>query len=82
MKCDAIMAVRLDRRRENSVKLQETLTKHGCAISARFGIHEAGDRCAEDGLILLCLTGDKSEFSALEKDLKALEGIGVKMMDL
>ncbi|OHD58189.1 MAG: hypothetical protein A2014_12505 [Spirochaetes bacterium GWF1_49_6] len=42
MNCSAVMVVRIEKRAKEAVKVQEVLTKYGCNISARFGIHETG----------------------------------------
>ena len=64
-----IMAVMLDKRREEAPKFQEILTKHGCIIKIRLGIHEVEQVCAEEGLIILHLVGTDEEVKNLEKDL-------------
>ncbi len=81
--CGAIMALRLDKRMQTAVPVQEVLTRHGCAIRMRLGLHEASkDYCAEEGLILLQVCGTEQEVLALEADLGALEGVRVKKMTL
>ena len=81
--CGIIMALRLDKRVQSAVKMQEVLTTHGCAIRMRLGLHEASkDYCAEEGLILLQVCATPDEAAALESDLAAIEGIRVKTMSL
>ena len=81
--CGTIMAVRLTRRVNSAVQVQEALTKHGCVIRMRLGLHETSkDYCAEDGLILLQVCATAEETAALEADLAALEGVRVKTMAL
>ena len=82
MSCRTIMAVRIDRRSLEAAKVQQTLTKHGCIISLRIGLHEIGNVCAEDGLVLLNVCGKAKELAALKKDLRAIKGVKVKSMEV
>jgi hypothetical protein len=78
-----IMAISLEARNRFAPNLQEILTKHGCIISMRLGLHETSkDLCAERGLILLQLCGDEDEISALNKDLSKIEDIKVNAMSI
>ena len=46
-----IMAIALEGRNRFAPNLQEILTKHGCIISMRLGLHETSkDLCADRGL--------------------------------
>lgn len=78
MACYNVMTLLVNNRVQNAPKLQEELTKSGCMIKVRLGLHEAGDVCSNDGLIVLQLTGSKEEIAALEKTLNSLEGIVAK----
>jgi hypothetical protein len=82
-KCGTIMAIMLDHRVQNAVAVQTALTKHGCLIRTRLGLHEVDkDFCADWGLVLLQLAGCGDEVEALKADLEAIEGIRVKSMML
>jgi len=73
----------MDNRVSNALKLQEVLTKNGCSIRARLGLHEASDDvCANDGLIILQPCGEKENVEQLVKDLNNLNGINAKLIDL
>ena len=62
---------------------QETLTRHGCNIRLRVGLHEAGEgRCADDGVILLQVCGEQGEVDRLMAALEATPGVTAKLMDL
>ncbi len=83
MSCYYVIGVRVDNRVGNALKIQETLTKNGCIIKSRLGLHEVSETaCANDGLILLQPCGEKEEIERLVKDLNALEGIRAKLIDL
>ncbi|MGI6706657.1 MAG: hypothetical protein ACOX6S_10610 [Clostridia bacterium] len=83
MSCYYIIGVRMDNRVDNAVKLQEVLTKNGCKIKARLGLHEVSDdECANDGIIVLQPYGTKEDVEDLVKDLNSLEGITARYLDL
>lgn len=83
MSCYYVIGVRMDNRMGNALKFQEALTKNGCKLKARLGLHETSeDSCANDGLIILQPCGEKAEVEKLVKDLNKLEGITAKLIDL
>ncbi|MFA9381211.1 MAG: hypothetical protein ACERKO_09130 [Acetanaerobacterium sp.] len=83
MHCYFIIGVRMDNRVSNALTFQEVLTKNGCNIKARLGLHEVSDNvCANDGLIILQPCGEKEEIEQLVKDINSLEGISAKLIDL
>ncbi|HXK77753.1 MAG TPA: hypothetical protein PKY19_04635 [Oscillospiraceae bacterium] len=73
----------MDNRVGNSMSLQQALTRNGCKIKARLGLHEANeDVCARDGLIVLQPCGEKEEVERLVRELNRLDGITAKLIDL
>ena len=76
------MAIRASQRRENVEALQRVLTAYGCNIKMRLGLHEAGDACSEDGLIILHLVDLDGEVAAFKKELDKLSGIRYDVMDI
>lgn len=83
MSCFYIIGVRMNNRTSNAMRFQEVLTKNGCQLRARLGLHEAGgDVCANDGLIVLQACGTKQEVESLTAELNALEGVTAKLIDL
>lgn len=82
MGCYNIMAILINHRSKKAVHVQEVLTKHGCTIRMRLGLHETGDACTEEGLVLLQICGSVEEISALESDLNTLEGVKAKTMSI
>ena len=78
-----IMALTIDPRTAHAPEVQTVLTKHGCIIKTRIGLHEVQeDSCSERGLILLHVNSDSIEVEQLEDDLKDIQGITVKCMTL
>ncbi len=76
-----ILGIRISDREHEVSLVQNVLTKFGCSIRTRLGLHEVKDGyCAPGGLILLELTGDPSEFIKLENELLSIEGLDVKKM--
>ncbi len=80
MNCRTIMVVVISKRIAEALKVQQVLTKHGCIINLRVGLHETGDVCADDGLVLLHLCGTKTEIAALKTDLNKIKGVKAKTM--
>lgn len=79
MECN-IMIVKIGERRKKSPEVQEVLSKFGCSIKTRLGLHETGDVCSEEGVLVLQLTGEKSEMLGLEHALNKLESVKAKMV--
>lgn len=78
-----VIGIRMDNRVSNASSFQRVLTKNGCKIKARLGLHEVGEElCATDGLIILQPYGEKDEVEQLVKELNALDGIKAKLIDL
>ena len=63
--------------------MQELLTKHGCIIKTRLGLHEAaGTMCSSKGLIILeFVSGSDNEVSELEAELNKLKNVLVRRME-
>ena len=78
-----IIGIRVDNRVANAVKLQEVLTKDGCNIKTRLGLHDtSGDECATDGIVILQPYGEENEVKSMVEDLNSLEGIKARLIDL
>lgn len=82
MSCYNVMAVLVNHRSKKAPEMQEVLTRHGCIIKVRLGLHEAGDACSEEGLIILQLCGSKEAIKALEEELNGLEGVKARNMEI
>jgi hypothetical protein len=73
------MAVLLDKRTDAASKVQEILTKYGCIISSRIGLHQVS-KCTEEGLIILHICGSDEEVVNLEEELSAVHRVKVQKM--
>ena len=73
-----IMIVKITERAQISPKVQEILSKFGCIISMRLGLHDAGDRCSSNGFLVLQLCGEKEEMAKLEAELNAIDEVKAK----
>jgi cytolysin (calcineurin-like family phosphatase) len=76
------MLIKLDQRIQKAVDVQALLTRYGCNVKMRLGLHEAGDVCSNQGLILLQLTGEGKELKQFEKELNEIEGVKAKMVGI
>ena len=81
--CCYIIGIRVNHRVANAVGLQELLTKYGCNIKLRVGLHETSEKyCSDDGVIMLQVCGEKADLEAMLAALNAVEGIKAKMLEL
>jgi hypothetical protein len=78
-----LVFIKLHARNTEAVKVQEILTKHGCHINVRLGLHEFNEAaCSNEGLIVLQVKPDTKATAALLKDLKTLKKTDVKALSL
>jgi len=76
-----VLGVYVSDRVQDATQIQPVLTKYGCSIRTRLGLHNLEDLYAGDvALILLELTGDMEECLRLENELLAIDGVEVQKM--
>ena len=77
----SIMLIKISPRNEIAPKVQELLTKHGCIIKTRLGLHEAStNSCSQSGLIILDLLNEnQDEINELKNKLNNLDGVNAKV---
>lgn len=81
MKEVRVLGVMINDPTKGANKIQGILTKYGCCIRTRLGMHDMGEMyAAETGLMLLELTGDIQECLRLENELLELEGVDTQKM--
>lgn len=77
-----IMAIKLGERRKNSPDVQQVLSKFGCSIRMRLGLHETENVCSDEGLLILQLTGDTDEMKKLESALNGMDDVKARMIKI
>ena len=78
-----IMAVTIDPRSAHAPQVQTVLTKYGCIIKTRLGLHEVSrDSCSEEGLIILHIHSSLDEIETLKNELLDVDGVKVKYISL
>ena len=76
-----IFGVHITDRLQHVSDVQELLSKYGCNIKTRLGLHEVDKTyCAANGLLILEMFGDDSTCQELAKKLNAVEGVEVQQM--
>jgi len=76
-----ILGVHITKRVPEVSLVQTVLTKHGCTIRTRLGLHEVKDDfCSPDGLIILELTGTREDYVKLENELRKIHGLEIGKM--
>lgn len=73
-----IMVIKVDQRVQKAPGMQTVITKYGCNIKVRLGLHEAGDVCSNQGLIILQTVGDREELKKFEDELNNIDGVKAK----
>jgi len=76
-----ILGIRLEDRAKNAAALQEILSKYGCSIKTRIGLHDVENgKCSNSGVIILEIIGTDDEKSEFEKALKSVGGVDIQKM--
>ena len=76
-----VLGIYIQERSKNALAVQNLLTKFGCSIKTRLGLHEVVDGfCSNSGLILIELTGEKTEMENLENELRKLGEVKIQKM--
>ena len=79
-----VMMIKVEPRVSTAPIVQDILTKYGCIIHTRIGLHEATkDSCSNSGLIVLNLLSDEQEeIKKLQEELNKIEGIIIKLIEV
>lgn len=76
-----IIGIQVEDRLDEAQQVQEILTRYGCCIKTRLGLHNVdGNNCSQAGIIILQLIPDDEKGELLVKAMKKLEGVHVKEM--
>lgn len=77
-----ILGVKITDRIKEAGEVQKVLTRYGCSIKTRLGLHEVSDDfCSSSGLILLELTGPTDDQEKLHDELGNIPGVITRRMD-
>lgn len=75
-----IIGIKISNRLESAVAVQEILTKYGCIIKTRIGLHEEiNGQCSPKGLILLEIIDDDTSVN-VANELCDIEEIEIQQM--
>ena len=78
-----IIGIKLPQRIETAPAFQEILSKYGCNIRTRLGIHDIAEKyCSPDGVILLDVVADDEIIESMVKDLEDISGLKYKILSL
>ncbi len=81
MEKHVIYGVHITDRTKRAVEVQQMLSKYGCYIKTRLGLHDTSSNiCSPNGLILLEMLNDGPESTELFNELSAIDGIDVQRM--
>ncbi len=76
-----VLGVHITDRIKHVAAVQKVLTKYGCSIKTRLGLHEASeDFCSPNGLMILEMVADNKESRAMISELGKITGVEVKKM--
>jgi hypothetical protein len=82
MEKTVVLGILLSQRHNSAQKFQEIITKHGCIINTRIGLHHATkNSCPTGGVILLDLIGEEADIQSLENDLKTLPEVQLEKIE-
>jgi hypothetical protein len=78
-----VVLVKIDHRSSEATKVQEILTQFGCSIKVRLGLHEVSKEfCANDGLVILEVEGEKAEIEKMLAALNAVDYVSAKYIEM
>jgi len=78
-----VILVKIDQRSSEATKVQDILTKYGCNIRVRLGLHEVSNEFyANDGLVVLEVQGDRDILDKMIEELNALEYVQAKLVEM
>lgn len=78
-----VVLIKIDSRSTEAIKVQEVLTEFGCNIKVRLGLHEATEaKCANAGLVVLEVGGDKAEITDMIDKLNAIEYVKAQHIEM
>lgn len=78
-----VILIKIDHRSSEAAIVQNILTEYGCNIKVRLGLHEVSHEfCANDGLVVLEVEGDKRKLNTIVKKLNAVEYVEAQLIEM
>jgi hypothetical protein len=78
-----VVLIKIDHRATEATRVQGILTDFGCNIKVRLGLHEVSKEfCANDGLVVLEVEGEKAIIDQMLEKLNAIEYVNAKMIEM
>ncbi|MGQ9473804.1 MAG: hypothetical protein ACUVQZ_10425 [Candidatus Caldatribacteriaceae bacterium] len=79
-----LLLIKVGNRSNNALKVQEVLTRYGCNIKVRLGLHEFAPECEgeDEGIILLEVMGKEEEMVKMKADLENIEKVKTIYVEL
>lgn len=78
-----VILVLVSNRTETATEVQKHLTKHGCYIKTRLGLHEGVEnKCSESGLIILEVIGEDEQKKKMHNELNNIDGVHAEIVEL
>lgn len=78
-----IMAIRLPQRVQTAPVFQNILSRYGCNIRTRIGLHDINETyCAPDGIIVLEVIGKDEIISSMLKELEEIKELQIKIITI
>ncbi|MGC8779107.1 MAG: hypothetical protein ACP5Q4_10575 [Candidatus Caldatribacteriaceae bacterium] len=79
-----LLLVKVGDRPKNALKVQEVLTRYGCNVKTRLGLHEFAPECEgeDEGIILLEVMGKEDEIIRMKEELEKIEKVKTVYVDL
>ncbi len=78
-----LLVVLVGSRQKEALSIQEILTRYGCLVKTRLGIHDAGKNgCPDAGLIILELLPQQARIKKFRKELGSLPGVKTRLVSI
>jgi len=78
-----IFGIKINNRQDDVSNCQRILTKYGCNIKTRIGLHNfQGDICSEHGIILLEMCNNEKDNNSMWQEFEKMKNIKIVKMEL
>jgi hypothetical protein len=84
MSFNTLIAIRVEDRDNCALKVQQVLTKNGCDINVRLGLHDRGDEnaCSPCGTMILQMSCSPEAAKQVVGELREIDGVKAQFIDL